>query len=129
MKILFCFVAVLLSYLTPLYFEGDLSLPMLLESGIRSGVVVSVCAWAYRDFKPLLFIIVMELSLIITIAIIIMDWETHLTGLDLIISEVNAVVFWIELLILLVGGVCAIARDYLHSRHTRNSGQNSIRNH
>lgn len=94
----------MLAYLSPMYFVGDLSMPMLLEAGIRSGIIVTVCKWASQDFSELLIIVYLELILIACGAIIIADWHTHYIGLDTFISEINAAVFWLEIGILTILG-------------------------
>ncbi len=77
MKLILVFASIVLAYLSPMYFIGDLSMPMLLEAGIRSGIIVTVCKWASQDFKELLIIVYLELILILCCAIIIADWHTH----------------------------------------------------
>lgn len=104
MKLILVFASIVLAYLSPMYFVGDLSMPMLLEAGIRSGIIVTVCKWASQDFKELLIIVYLELILIACCAIIIADWHTHYIGLDTFISEINAAVFWLEIGILTILG-------------------------
>ena len=118
MKLILVFASIVLAYLSPMYFVGDLSMPMLLEAGIRSGIIVTVCKWASQDFKELLIIVYLELILIACCAIIIADWHTHYIGLDYFISEINAAVFWLEIGILtILGGrrIGAYIRNDLHN--------------
>ena len=118
MKLILVFASIVLAYLSPMYFIGDLSMPMLLEAGIRSGIIVTVCKWASQDFKELLIIVYLELILIACCAIIIADWHTHYIGLDTFISEINAAVFWLEIGILtILGGrrIGAYIRNDLHN--------------
>lgn len=105
MKILAVFIAILASYMAPLYFSGDLSIPMLLECGIRSGVIVSFCAYAYKDFPVLKLIMVIELTLIFAGVVIIADWESRYTNLDQIIGTMNNIAFLLELILLVGGGI------------------------
>lgn len=118
MKLILVFASIVLAYLSPMYFIGDLSMPMLLEAGIRSGIIVTVCKWASQDFKELLIIVYLELILIACCAIIIADWHTHYIGLDTFISQINAAVFWLEIGILtILGGrrIGAYIRNDLHN--------------
>ena len=118
MKLILVFASIVLAYLSPMYFIGDLSMPMLLEAGIRSGIIVTVCKWASQDFKELLIIVYLELILIACCAIIIADWHTHYIGLDIFISEINAAIFWLEIGILtILGGrrIGAYIRNDLHN--------------
>lgn len=113
------YVIVLLSivacYLSPLYFYGDdLKISMLVESGIKSGVIVSVSVWASRHFPFLLHIVTLEILLIFVGLVIIVDWHSKITQLDMFIYEINRAVFYFELLFLAVMGVInarAISRD------------------
>lgn len=104
MKLIIVFCSIVAAYLSPMYFVGELSMPMLLEAGIRSGLVVTICKWASQDFKELMIIIYLEMVLITCGAIIITDWHTHYIGLDKFILEINAGVFWVEMLVLLFLG-------------------------
>ncbi|MEK9923002.1 MAG: hypothetical protein VW521_09075 [Rhodospirillales bacterium] len=120
MKLILVFASIVLAYLSPMYFIGDLSMPMLLEAGIRSGIIVTVCKWASQDFKELLIIVYLELILIACCAIIIADWHTHYIGLDTFISEINAAVFWLEIGILTILGGRRIGAYIFNDLHNSN---------
>jgi len=118
MKLILVFASIVLAYLSPMYFVGDLSMPMLVECGIRSGLVVSCCRWALKDFNELIYIIFLEIALIICFAIIILEWNYRITGLDLIISEINGSAFWVEIgLLIILGGrrIGAYFRGYMYN--------------
>lgn len=121
MKLILVFASIVLAYLSPMYFVGDLSMPMLLEAGIRSGIIVTVCKWASQDFSELLIIVYLELILILCCAIIIADWHTHYFKLDYFISEINAAVFWLEIGILTILGGRRIGSYIRHDLHNSNS--------
>jgi hypothetical protein len=120
MKLILVFASIVLAYISPMYFIGDLSMPMLLEAGIRSGIIVTVCKWASQDFKELLIIVYLELILILCCAIIIVDWHTHYTGLDTFISQINAAVFWLEIGILTILGGRRIGAYICNDLHNSN---------
>ncbi len=120
MKLILVFASIVLAYISPMYFIGDLSMPMLLEAGIRSGIIVTVCKWAAQDFKELLIIVYLEIILIACGAIIIADWHTHYTGLDTFISEINAAIFWLEIGILTIMGGRRIGAYIRHDLHNSN---------
>lgn len=115
MRYIAVFIAIVGCYLSPLYFVGDdLTISMLVESGVRSGFLVSLCVWAAKDFKLLIHIATVEILLIFISLIIVIDFHSHITDISSFIFEINRAVFYFELFILAVAGIWnagAIYRD------------------
>lgn len=133
MKWLVIFLSVIAAYNLPFYFSGELSQPMLLEAGIKSGVVIAFCANSMKDFRQLRIdwtlklIMLMELGLIFYSFLIIADWDTQYLRLDQVIGSISQVVFWIEIMVLMAGGTYAAISTYLHNRDIYNRAKNSAK--